>query len=316
MNYNELHEKTNLAPGWRIAVNRLVGAYSDNTLRGYRSDLSFFETWCQGRRQAMLPASPETVAAFIAYDAERSSPSTLRRRLASIRKLHKLLRPDDPVGDEDVRIALRRALRSKTQRPQQALGLNRELRDRLIAACPDTSVGLRNKALIAVGYDTLCRRSELVSLRVEDFSADARGKITVLIRRAKNDPFGNGRLGILSCSAANHLTMWLAAGRIETGYVFRALGSNSAADKALHPFSVNRILKGLAGVAGVSRRDIRKLSGHSMRVGAAQDMMASGLGVLPIMQAGGWKSINVVARYIEHADLGSLLNQFHSSGGT
>ncbi len=46
---------------------------------------------------------------------------------------------------------------------------------------------------------------------------------------------------------------------------------------------------------------VMELSGHSMRIGAAQDMMVAGFDALAIMQAGGWKSANVVLRYVENA---------------
>ena len=48
---------------------------------------------------------------------------------------------------------------------------------------------------------------------------------------------------------------------------------------------------------------MRQLSGHSMRVGAAQDMMASGIGILPVMQAGGWRSMNIVGRYVQEVSV-------------
>jgi integrase/recombinase XerD len=80
------------------------------------------------------------------------------------------MRLPNPVEDEGVLLAMRRALRNKPRRPKQAYGLTKDLRDKLIAACPDTFIGIRNRAIIAVGYDTLCRRSELVGLRVEDLS--------------------------------------------------------------------------------------------------------------------------------------------------
>ena len=151
------------------------------------------------RRGALpLPASPETVAAFVAHDAIKSSPSTLRRRLAGIRKVHRLLRLPNPVEDEDVLIAMRRALRTKPRRQKQAHGLTRELRDKLLAACPDTLLGLRNRALVAVGYDTLCRRAELVSLRIEDLTQLEDGAMSIFVRRAKNDPFGDGRYGYIT----------------------------------------------------------------------------------------------------------------------
>ena len=79
--------------------------------------------------------------------------------------------------------------------------------------------------------------------------------------------------------------------------------------RALHPFTVNRILKRAARAAQLSSQEVERLSGHSMRVGAAQDMIVSGLSILPIMQAGGWRSVNVVGRYVENANLNPLLEK-------
>ena len=199
---------------WRQAIDRLEGAYAESTLRAYRADFACFSDWCLVTAQNALPASPDTVAAFIANDATKSSPATLRRRLAGIRKVHRLLRLENPVVDEDVAIAMRRALRTKPRRQKQALGLTRVLRDRLIAACPDTLRGKRDRALIAAGYDTLCRRAELVSLRRDDLSPLENGAKTILVRRAKNDPFGDGRYGFLTSPTAQLLFDWLEAAEI------------------------------------------------------------------------------------------------------
>jgi len=89
---------------------------------------------------------------------------------------------------------MRRALRAKRARPHQALGLTNDLRDQLIAACPNTLAGKRDRAMIALGYDTLCRRAELVALLLEDLRPPANGSAQILIRRSKNDPYGEGRL--------------------------------------------------------------------------------------------------------------------------
>jgi integrase/recombinase XerD len=59
----------------------------------------------------------------------------------------------------------------------------------------------------------------------------------------------------------------------------------------------------MAAAAGLDQVVITQLSGHSMRIGAAQDMMASGIGILPVMQAGGWKSMNIVGRYVQEASV-------------
>jgi site-specific recombinase XerD len=104
------------AHDWRAALARLDGAYSEHTLRGYRSDFARFAAWCGNLDRTALPASAETVAAFVAHRAPACSPATLRRCLAGIRKLHRLFRLPNPAADEEVLLALRRALRSKPGR--------------------------------------------------------------------------------------------------------------------------------------------------------------------------------------------------------
>jgi integrase len=305
-NHSALQLAASVRKNWQSAIDRLTGAYADSTLRAYRSDFAAFNEWCHETGCEALPASPKTVAAFIAQDAIKSSPATLRRRLAGIRKVHRLLRLENPVEDEDVAIAMRRALRSKPRRQKQALGLTHTLRDQLIAACPDALRGRRDRSLIAVGYDTLCRRSELASLRREDLSPLENGAMSILVRRAKNDPFGDGRYGFLTPPTAQLLIDWLDAAGIKEGFLFRRITGNWIGPDALHPYSINRILKKAARNAALAPNVVADLSGHSMRVGAAQDLMADGLGILPIMQAGGWKSTNVLARYVEHAEIGLL----------
>ena len=282
---------------------RLDGAYSENTLRGYRSDFGIFERWCARVGRTPLPASPEVVAEFVADDALVSATSTMKRRLAAIRKVHRLLRLPCPVDDEEVSIAFRRAARSKRRRPQQAAGLTAPLRARLIKACPDTLLGLRHRAMLAVGYDTLCRRSELVNLLVEDLSRMPNGGAKILVRRAKNDQFGDGRWAYLSAEALGHLDRWLEAVGLVDGPLFRPVINNCVQPGSLNPVAVNRAIKFAAERAGIAADFIGGLSGHSMRVGAAQDLMAGGRSLLQIMSAGGWTSVNIVGRYVRDAEV-------------
>ena len=88
-----------------------------------------------------------------------------------------------------------------------------------------------------------------------------------------------------------------------------AVHCSKIGNRSLHPYSVNRILKRAAQAAGLAAATVEGLSGHSMRVGAAQDLIVSGLGILPIMHAGGWKTPNVVGRYVENANLAPLLKR-------
>jgi len=291
------------AVDWRAALAGLDGAYSAHTLRSYGADFASFEAWCNRRTLTALPADAATVAAYLDDCAAGVAPATLRRRVAGIRKLHRLSRQLDPTQDEAVVLALRRARRKKPARPDQALGLTAVLRDQLIDACATDLAGLRSRAMIAVGYDMLCRRSELVALRVEDLELRPSGGANLLVRRSKTDQDGNGRVAALSRRAVAILEEWLAAAGIERGPIFRPVYGNRVLVRFLSPIAVSRLIKDAAEKAGLDTDTVRRLSGHSMRVGCAQDLNRDRFDLLTIMRAGGWRSMNVVARYVEKVDL-------------
>jgi len=288
---------------WRKALEPLEGAYSDETLRAYSADFQRFSDWCRAKRVPYLPATPETVAAYLDDAAQDLKPATLRRRTAAIRKVHRMTRHADPTLAEAVTLALRRAKRSKMARPRQALGLTAEIRDLMLAACPGNLSGLRDQAMIMTGYDTLCRRSELVALRAEDIELRPSGGANILVRRAKNDPDGNGRVAAISAATLVRLQAWLKASGIVEGPIFRPVHGKVVKSRHLHPLVVSRIVKAAARRAGLDSVSVAGFSGHSMRVGCAQDLNRRGLDLLTIMRAGGWRSSNVVARYVENSDL-------------
>lgn len=288
---------------WHQGLEKLEGAYADATLRGYGSDMTQFALWCQGRQLAFLPASPETVVHYLDDEAARLRPSTLKRRLCGISRIHRLLRHEDPTKDEDVYLAMRRARRKRPDRPRQALGVKMDLLDTLLGACSDDLIGLRDEALVRVGFDTLCRRSELVRLRAEDLTLNARGNFSILVRRAKNDQNGQGRTAPLSTKTSQCLRRWLDDASIERGPLFRPVYGRRVLCRFLDPFVVSRVLKKLARRSAAAEDTRTGVSGHSLRVGAAQQLTLNGNGLLQIMRAGGWRSVAVVARYVENVDL-------------
>ena len=212
------------------------------------------------------------------------------------------LRLPDPTQDEDINLALRRIRRAKPARPKQAKGLTRPYLDRFLTGQPDTPWGLRNRAMLCVGYELLTRRSELVALRVHDLEEREDGTLRVLIRRAKNDPFGEGRLAFTSARTARLVTDWLAWRGPEIAPLFCPIYHGKPIDRALSPDTVKRLVKEGASRAGLDPREARDFSGHSMRVGAAQDLLRRGHDTAAIMRAGGWTSINVLSRYLAHAE--------------
>lgn len=249
-----------------------------------------------------MPASADTVAEFLKVQSEKA-PATISRRRAAIGKIHRLLNLENPARAEDVVLAERTVLRQKGRRQKQALGLTDTLKRRLMNACSSDLAGLRDQALIATGYDTLCRRSELVALRVLDFTVNRDGSGVVLVRRSKADQFGAGRLAYLSSETVTLLNRWCEAANIDQGPIFRRIRGRQVEDGHLHPSCVALIIKLRAAKAQLDQAQVSKLSGHSMRVGAAQDMAAAGIELGAIMHAGGWKSPEMVMRYIEHMDV-------------
>jgi site-specific recombinase XerD len=287
---------------WRAAFHRLEGAYSAATIRSYFSDVEAFEAWCIDAGHDAFPASIETVCAFLEDQGRNKVASTVRRRLYAIRKAHRLLRLPDPTQDEEINLALRRVRRAKPGRPRQAKGLTRAYLDRFLAGQPDTPWGLRNRAMLCLGYELLTRRSELVALRVDDLEERDDGTLRVLIRRAKNDPFGEGRLAFTSARTARRVADWLAWRGSEIAPLFCPIYHGKPIDRELSADTVKRLVKEGADLAGIAPCDKGGFSGHSMRVGAAQDLLRRGFDTAAIMRAGGWSSVNVLSRYLAYAE--------------
>ncbi len=277
------------------------GAYSIRTLKGYTADLNLFADWCAQRRAKWLPASPNTVADFVDCQAARYRISTIKRRLCAIAFAHRLRDLSVPTEANVVQLAIRRASRKRASRPQQKLGLTDRIRAQIVAACPTTLDGLRDAAIICTGYDTLCRSSELavIDLQHLDFYPDGSG--SVLIPRAKSDVEGEGRIAHLSPETVTLVRQWIEGAKLKRGPLFRSLHLHRVADGPICTSSIRRLIKRATIRAGLDPAVTADLSGHSMRIGAAQDMMVAGFDSLAIMQAGGWKSANVVLRYVENA---------------
>ena len=290
-------------PHWMNALAQLKGAYAENTIRAYRGDFADFGGWCDEQGVTALPTEAETLVAYVEARAATHTPATISRRLAGIGRVHRLLGYDNPTRVDAVALALKRIVRGKGRRQRQAAGLSATLRDRLLSACGSDLRGLRDQALIAVGYDTLCRRSELVQLRMEDIDVLPDGDASMLVRRSKTDQAGEGRLAYLGNATVGLVEAWARAAGFDDGPLFRPVLGLRVAEKPLHANAVPRILKALAKEAQVEPALCKKISGHSMRVGAAVDMAENGIDLVPIMHAGGWKSPNMVVRYTQQISL-------------
>lgn len=301
-NMNSIKGNVNLSD-WRSEFQRLDGAYAPSTMRSYHADVEAFENWCgENGITGPFPASVETVCRFLEDQGKSKAPSTVQRRLYAIRKAHRLLRLPDPTHDEDINLAFRKVRRARAVRPSQAKGLTRPYLDRFLESEPDTPWGLRNRAMLAVGYELMTRRSELIALRNCDLTDREDGTMRVLIRRSKADQFGQGRLAFTSKCTADLLRKWLKYRGPEIEWLFCPIYKGKVIDRCLETTTVRRVLKDAAARVGLGQSEVLAFSGHSMRVGAAQDLLRRGFDTAAIMRAGGWKSINTLARYLEKAE--------------
>ena len=280
-------------------VRAARSAFSSNTERAVRSDLSIYAAWCEERGERALPAKPETVAGFVDAMAEVRSPATVRRYVASIAVAHRAVGRGKTLKSPAVRLALRRMHRGKGRRQGQVHGMTWPLRERLLMAAGDRAIDDRNRALLAVAYDAMLRRTELTSLQVSDFLEEISGDATLLVRRSKTDGEGRGACLYLARDTTGLVRAWLERGGISEGRLFRSVGKGGRLGEGLDPSQVPRIFKGMARRAGLPAAVVEGLSGHSARVGAAQDMIAAGIELPSILQAGRWKSTAMVNRYGE-----------------
>ena len=157
----------------------------------------------------------------------------------------------------------------------------------------------RERALLCVAYESLARRGELVALEVRDIDFHPDGTGQGLIRRGKTDPQGHGRAAYLSRETCLWLKIWLEHAGIREGALFRRLIGKDRVGGAMNSGSIAPILKRVAQWIGMPAKTVRRVSGHSTRIGATQDLTALDIDLAAITQAGGWKSTRMPLQYAE-----------------
>jgi integrase len=276
------------------------GAYPPNTVRAWRADWHSFTQFCFTQTESPLPASPHTVRTYVQHCMEAArKPATIRRYLDTIARAHRAAELLSPCASEPVRLALKEMNKAQPARQKQARPLCwAEIKQFLETAGKGIRAD-RERALLCVAYDTMARRSELVSLDLEDLTFAADGTGTALIRRSKTDQVGEGAQAYLSRETVRHLRQWLTIGNIAEGAVFHRLVGRNGVGSRLHADMVSDIFKRVGRWIGLPQAEVGAISGHSVRVGATQDLLALNIDLASVMQAGRWKSTHMPMRYGE-----------------
>ncbi|MCL6600848.1 site-specific integrase [Alicyclobacillus macrosporangiidus] len=278
-----------------------------NTIKAYKSDWQTFSRWCDERGLCSLPAEPPTVAMYLSHMADQGyRASTIGRHMISIGLAHKAKGFPSPASDETVKTVWRGIRNTIGVAPSaKAPVLVEDLR-RMLAHTPDDLLGLRDRALLLVGFAGAFRRSELVSLNVEDVEF-AREGLIITVRRSKTDQEGEGRkIGIpygshIETCPVRSLQAWLEAADIQAGPLFRSVTKGREVGAArLSDKTVARVVKKYTQRVGL---DPDKFAGHSLRAGLATSAAMAGVSEREIMAQTGHRSVMMVRRYIRDGNV-------------
>ena len=278
---------------------------SEATRRAYAGDYKAFCAWCADRGVAALPATAETVAAFLAFEAGRGvKPSTIGRRVASIRYAHKLAGHEPPTNAEPVKATVRGIRRSVGAAPRRKAPATADKICAMTANMPPGIIGIRDRALLLLGFAGAFRRSELVALNVADIQ-DCEAGLRVYIRRSKTDQEAQGvTIGIVSGAVAcpvRAVRAWLEAARIKEGPLFRSIAKGERVSAVrLSDKSVGDIVKRHVSRIGL---DPAAFGGHSLRAGFLTSAAANGASVFKMMDVSRHKSVDTLRGYIRDAEL-------------
>jgi site-specific recombinase XerD len=277
-----------------------------NTLRGYQSDWRAFCGWCEANGLSALPANPDAVAAYIAECAGRLKVGSIQRRLNAITEAHRALDLDPPSHQPIVKNVLKGIRRKNGAAPSaKAAALIADIRS-MVETVDAGLIGIRDRALILVGFASALRRSELTGLNFEDcdFSRDG---LTINLRRSKTDQDGIGRrIGIPyganpeTCPIRS-LQSWIEQGAITEGPIFRSVGRHGRVKRTgLLGRDAARIVQKLAKRAGL---DAARYAGHSLRAGHATQAAINGAAERSIQNQTGHRSTQMLRRYIRDGNL-------------
>jgi site-specific recombinase XerD len=277
------------------------------TLAAYRSDWRSFTGWCESAGHRSLPATPDTVAAWLQDQTTAGyAVATIQRRLITIRQQHVRDGHPSPTDSPNVQAAWASTRRHLGTAPRKVAPLTLELLRQTVATCQATPAGHRDQSLLVIGFAAALRRSEIAELTLDDIEPNAAG-IILTIRKSKTDQHGAGhRLGLPRGTAADTcpvrvLNAWTQHLPSAGGPLFRPIDRHgNIFDRHLSGRASAEIIKRRCSLAGL---DPDRYSGHSLRAGFATSAAAAGATEIAIARQTRHRSMEVLRGYIREGDL-------------
>jgi integrase len=279
------------------------------TLRAYKADWQHFSRWCAAAGFVPVPAAPAVIGAYLASLADSHAPSTIRRRLAALGKMHRFNDLPWNPAHRDIQEPLRGVLRTRGRPVRKAAALTLPMLRQLLATCDGSVSGRRDRALLLFGFAGALRRSELVALQVEDVAL-APGGLRLRIPRGKTDQVGEGaEVGLPrgrhgETCPVRAFEAWQAVAKRRAGPLFRRISSaGRVGDAGLHPDAVRRILAARARMAGLEIEGFDRLSPHALRVGFITEAYGKGARDEDIMRHTRHRDLRTMRGYVQRAGL-------------
>lgn len=277
----------------------LAATQAKNTQLAYQNDIVHFL-----RSGGKIPATPRCIASYLAVHANTLSLATLNRRVVAIKHAHKEKGLKSPTRSALVTNTLRGIRRINGSMQRQATPL---LKTDIVNITQKLTglIGLRDKALLLIGFAGAFRRSELVAIQVEDIRFVPEG-VVIHLRRGKTDQNGLGRNVAIPFVKGRHcpvraLKAWLKKSGIESGTLFRRFNRyEQIMQQGLTAQSVALIIKQRVAEIGLSPE---QYSGHSLRAGLVTSAAKAGVSSWKIRQQTGHKSDLMLQRYIRDSQL-------------
>ena len=276
--------------------SRFDGAFSENTLRAYRSDYKQYEAWCAKKKQPSLPATADLLAEYVDFMASAHKSATIRRRINSLGTIFRLSKNPDPTKEPEVVLALKRMHRKIGRHQEQAKPLTRDILDQLLQHCGNDTKGQRDCILLLLGYETMRRRSELCNFKFEDLTRIPGRGHAIRLMRSKTDQEGASKLIPISALLHIRVMEWQDRHHL-AGVILRSVDRHGNVGNRLNSGSIGAILNKLKANLG-KEVDHYRFSGHSFRVGAAIDLLEAGESLETIMLRGGWRSQDNAMNYL------------------
>jgi integrase len=284
-------------------------ATAANTLRAYKADWTHFSAWCAAHGFSPIPAAPAVVGAYLASLATTHAPTTIRRRLSALAKMHRFNDLPWQAGHRDIQAPLQGLLRLHGRPVQKAAPLSLAMLRQLVDTCDQSARGRRDRALLLFGFAGALRRSELVSLYVEDVAIVA-GGLRLRIRRGKTDRVGEGaEIGLPrgqhgETCPVRAFEAWQVVARRKAGPLFRKISTGGGiGDTALHPDAVRQILAHRVAMAGIVVENFGRLSAHALRVGFITEAYDKGVRDEDIMRHTRHRDVRTMRGYVRRAGL-------------